>query len=179
VAQNAAGVIKVAAKKAGISENRYIALVSSGMKWCSGCRAWHSRDEFGSDKSRFDGKSAHCFAIRKNRFYSHDLIPVLLVKPFGPPRLTARDGDKNQARKHVQLSFRSGRIPHPNSLACVDCGHLVPRGATRRRDMHEYDHYLGYAAENHMKVQPVCVPCHHKREKARGAKPGRRPKHVR
>lgn len=49
-----------------------------------------------------------------------------------------------------------------DDLACTDCGH---RGDDRR---HEYDHYLGYAAEHHEDVESVCSPCHHRREKNRG-----------
>lgn len=50
------------------------------------------------------------------------------------------------------------RRPNPNSLPCVDCGHL---GDDRR---HEYDHHLGYEAEHHYDVQPVCSKCHAKRD---------------
>jgi hypothetical protein len=39
-------------------------------------------------------------------------------------------------------------------------------GPGKRR--HEYDHYLGYAAEHHEHVQAVCSKCHHEREEKRG-----------
>lgn len=72
-----------------------------------------------------------------------------------------RDGDKKQARSQVNVEVRFGRRPNPNTLPCTDCGHL---GADRR---HEYDHYLGYAAEHHSHVQPVCVFCHKRRDNAK------------
>jgi hypothetical protein len=46
-------------------------------------------------------------------------------------------------------------------VPCTDCGHI---GSDR---LHEYDHYLGYAAINHLDVQCVCVPCHNRREQQR------------
>lgn len=76
----------------------------------------------------------------------------------GPAPAAARDGDKVQARYHVNLEVRSGRLANPNDLPCHDCGHL---GADRR---HEYDHHLGYAAEHHLDVQAVCTTCHAKRD---------------
>lgn len=78
----------------------------------------------------------------------------------GPPPLAARDGDKVQARQRIAVEVRTGRRAHPNTLACVDCGHVWKRGERR----HEYDHHLGYAADHHGHVQPVCTTCHHTRD---------------
>ena len=89
--------------------------------------------------------------------------------PFGVNKLTGkpgpnphplRDGDKVQARQRVNLEVRTGRIPHPNLLPCVDCDHKWNSGERR----HEYDHYLGYSAEHHLHVQVVCTRCHAKRD---------------
>jgi hypothetical protein len=74
----------------------------------------------------------------------------------GPPPLPSRDGDKKQARQRINVEVRTGRRPHPNSLACVQCGHTWQPGERR----HEYDHHLGYAAEHHYEVQPLCTRCH-------------------
>jgi len=87
------------------------------------------------------------------------------ARRFGPPPHPARDGDKEQARQRINVEVRTGRRPHPNSLACVDCGHLWSVGERR----HEYDHHLGYAAEHHYDVVPVCTTCHAKRDSARAA----------
>lgn len=81
----------------------------------------------------------------------------------GPASAPARDGDKVQARQRINVEVRTGRRPHPNQLPCVDCGHVHARGERR----HEYDHYLGYAAEHHLDVQSVCTDCHAKRDSAR------------
>lgn len=52
------------------------------------------------------------------------------------------------------------------TLPCVDCGHIRSNSEERR---HEYDHHLGYAAEHHEHVEPVCTTCHHRRENERRA----------
>lgn len=81
----------------------------------------------------------------------------------GPAPHPARDGDKQQARQRINVEVRSGRRPHPNSLPCVDCGHAWAPGERR----HEYDHHLGYAAQHHLDVEPVCTTCHAQRDNAR------------
>jgi hypothetical protein len=83
----------------------------------------------------------------------------------GPAPRPARDGDKVQARRAVNVEVRTGRRPHPNSLPCVDCGHT--HAPNERR--HEYDHHLGYAAEHHLHVEAVCTTCHAARDNARKA----------
>lgn len=83
----------------------------------------------------------------------------------GPAPLPARDGDKRQARQRINVEVRTGHRPHPNTLACVDCGHLHAPGERR----HEYDHHRGYAADHHLDVEPVCTLCHVKRDSMRAA----------
>jgi len=84
------------------------------------------------------------------------------TKP-GPLPAPPRDGDKKQARQRINVEVRTGRRPHPNTVPCADCGHVWSAGERR----HEYDHYRGYAAENHDKVQSVCTLCHVKRDSAK------------
>ena len=78
----------------------------------------------------------------------------------GPAPSPPRDGDKIQARQRVNVEVRTGHRPHPNTLPCTDCGHRWAPGERR----HEYDHHLGYAPEHHYDVEPVCTPCHAKRD---------------
>lgn len=84
---------------------------------------------------------------------------------MGPAPHAPRDGDKVQARQRVNVEVRTGRRPHPNTLPCVDCGHVWSKGERR----HEYDHHLGYAPEHHLDVEPVCTLCHHARDDAKAA----------
>jgi hypothetical protein len=78
----------------------------------------------------------------------------------GPEPQPPRDGDKLQARARVNQRVRKGLLPHPNSLPCIDCGKVWNKGDSR----HEYDHHLGYGADHHYDVQPVCRWCHAKRD---------------
>ena len=83
----------------------------------------------------------------------------------GPSPHPPRDGDKVQARQRINVGVRMGRRPHPNSIPCADCGHVWEEGERR----HEYDHHLGYAAENHSEVESVCTTCHARRDSKKAA----------
>lgn len=75
---------------------------------------------------------------------------------------TRKDREKHpekwRCRWAVSNAIRSGKLARPSTMCCVDCGKQASR----------YDHYLGYAPENRLAVQPVCAPCDGLREKARG-----------
>lgn len=81
----------------------------------------------------------------------------------GPAPKPPRDGDRRQARQRVNVEVRTGRRPHPNSIPCVDCGHVWKKGERR----HEYDHFAGYSPEHHYSVESVCTTCHARRDSAR------------
>lgn len=81
----------------------------------------------------------------------------------GPLPKKPRGGDKIQARQRVNVEVRTGRRAHPNTLPCADCGHIYSSGERR----HEYDHHLGYSAEHHYDVEPVCTICHAARDSSR------------
>lgn len=78
----------------------------------------------------------------------------------GPSPKSPISGNKRQARARVNVEVRTGRIPHPNTLPCTDCGHVWKEGDRR----HEYDHSKGYGAEFHLIVESVCTLCHAKRD---------------
>ena len=82
-------------------------------------------------------------------------------------RSPTRDEDHRQARQRVQSAARAGRLPRPRDLPCTDCGHIWQAGGP----WHDYDHYLGYAAEHQLDVECVCRPCHLQRMTARGERP--------
>jgi hypothetical protein len=87
--------------------------------------------------------------------------PPELVTPRDP----ARDGDKQQARMRIAREVRRGALPRANTVPCVDCGHVWEAGGSR----HEYDHHLGYDADDHDAVESVCSRCHKLRTRARVA----------
>lgn len=81
----------------------------------------------------------------------------------GPAPNSPRDGDRVQARQRVNVEVRTKRRPHPNTLPCVDCGHVWGPGGRR----HEYDHSKGYDAEHHLEVEAVCTTCHAQRDSSK------------
>lgn len=165
---SAIGAEKVAANRIGISLEAYRDKLFAGLKWCHACKEWHTRDCFGRDAARGDGLAAKCLASKRTGrpigWHGKKPINPLTGRP-GPVPCSARDGDKIQARYRVNLEVRNGGLPHPNTLACVDCGHMNTSADDTR---HEYDHHHGYGAENHLDVQCVCKLCHGRRTYARG-----------
>lgn len=62
---SAAGVEKVAARRAGLTVDEYRRRLASGLKWCTSCKEWHPRSAFTKDATRFDGLDAHCTRARR------------------------------------------------------------------------------------------------------------------
>lgn len=152
------GVMKTAARRAGVPLDEYQLRIDAGEKWCRSCRAFEPISVFGIDLSRGDGFASECRAskaARPRRRYSSDNPAP------GRRRLPPREGDAEQARGRVSTLINAGVIPPASALSCFDCGDTT--GASR----HEYDHYLGYGSAHHEDVQAVCASCHHKRELAR------------
>lgn len=159
------GVLKTAAHRLGLTLGEYLERRARGEKHCRVCRGWLHISSFGVDASRGDGLASICRGCHSGcGREKRQPVPTELRRPMGPPAHPARDGDKKQARHRVNVLVRTGRLPHPNSLPCKDCGHVVTAGSKR----HEYDHHLGYAAENHLRVEAVCTTCHCNREWKRG-----------
>lgn len=65
-----AGVMKVAAKRVGLTLAEYEARLADGQKWCTQCKAWHPLAEFGRDPARTDGYDTRCLASRRLVEYS-------------------------------------------------------------------------------------------------------------
>lgn len=127
-------------------------------RWCWACKVAHPLAAFGRDPSRGDGLARQCLASRRVK------APKQRTTYKRHGWLTpARSGDKKQARRRVNYLVERGRIPHPNSLPCIDCADEV-YGLSFR---HEYDHAKGYDTANQLYVEPVCSRCHHAREEAR------------
>jgi len=54
------GAYKTAAKRTGCTLDEWIALRSSGKRWCFRCRHWKTAQSFSMDKSRTGGKTSSC-----------------------------------------------------------------------------------------------------------------------
>ena len=46
------GVMKVAAKRIGVTVEQYQERVAAGEKWCTACKAWWPQADFHVDRSR-------------------------------------------------------------------------------------------------------------------------------
>ncbi len=152
-----------AAARIGVTLDVYDRRRAAGGKWCCGCKSWQPMTDFNADRSRGDGLNNWCRPCAHARGRaSYQPRP----RPSAGRRfVAARDGDALQARRRVHHLIDVGLIPDPNDLPCADCGHQHTEGERR----HEYDHHLGYAAEHHEHVEPVCTTCHHTRETLRRA----------
>ena len=64
-------------------------------------------------------------------------------------RYNARHPNQIKAEKAVSNAIRSGKLPRPDTLQCMNCF----------RDAKQY-HHPSYAPEDRLKVFPVCVGCH-------------------
>lgn len=165
MAQTKEGAVKIAAKKIGISIAEYKINIQKDLLWCTGCKAWHGKDEFNLDKSRWSGRAQSCrYYIKTEYKRNFKPIPLEKRKRKGSPPGHERHGDKKQARHRVNVLVRTGKIPHPNDLPCSDCGHIHKDGEKR----HEYDHYEGYAIGKHTVVIVRCSTCHHRRHPRNG-----------
>ncbi|MEV4975594.1 hypothetical protein [Streptomyces scopuliridis] len=150
-----------AATRIGVTLAEYDSNRAAGLKWCTGCKKWHSRDAFATDRSRTDQLKARCRASA-GRQQKATYVPKRRSAP-GRRYVDARDGDQKQARRRVNHLVDVGILPHPNNVSCADCGHRWVPGQKR----HEYDHHNGYAPEHHESVEAVCTTCHHTREQSR------------
>jgi len=142
---SAIGALRTAAARTGLSTAAYQARLDNGEKWCIGCKGWHPRANFQRDRTRGDGLKARCVIACRGQ------------------RHTPRAAPQEAAHRAVEVAVRYSRLPRANTLPCTDCGHIWKPGERR----HEYDHYLGYAPEHRLSVQPVCTTCHADRERAR------------
>ncbi|MEG4518853.1 hypothetical protein [Microcoleus sp. AT9b-C5] len=158
---------KIAAGKIGISIEEYQQNLKAGLKWCFGCQSWLKLNRFNQSKNARDGKDNRCKICRR-AFDRRRYQPIPIAKPRGFPPVPGRDGDKNQARNRVNYAVSRNKLPRARNIPCVDCGHLGDDGVPPRKlRLHEYDHYKGYDAVNHLEVECVCVPCHIDRERQR------------
>lgn len=61
------GVLKIAAKRIGVSYDEYLEKINSGMKWCTSCKQFLPIDEFCKDSSQGDGHGTKCSQCRHSK----------------------------------------------------------------------------------------------------------------
>ena len=52
-----------------------------------------------------------------------------------------------RASAAVLQAIKQGKLPHPTTLTCADCGAIAT----------SYDHHLGYGRDHWLDVEPVCT----------------------
>lgn len=157
------GVLKIAAKKVGLSLEQYQDRIRSGQKRCTFCEEWKDKQFFDKDTSRWDVLTAGCRECRNERAKAvYSPIDVLFRLPAGPQRIPRRRGDKAQAKARINHDVEHKLRPNPNDLFCAKCGH---KGNDRR---HEYHHIMGYDELHHYDVIPLCSRCHHEEHPRHG-----------
>lgn len=62
------GVLKIAAKRIGISFEEYMENLVAGLKWCTGCQGWRQRKKFWRNKAKSDGLGAYCSECQAARY---------------------------------------------------------------------------------------------------------------
>lgn len=132
---------KTAAKRIGVPVDEYVARLSINEKWCTRCKAWHSRFIFLKDASRGDGLAASCrgyrtpprpatseeIAERKRRSYRE------YYAGNGGPRIRSR----NYARKRHHAPIPSWWREDLLAFGCAYCDaaattvdHVIPLSAS-------------------------------------------------
>ncbi len=132
------GVIKLAAKRLGMSLEEYQNKISNGLKHCTKCKTWQPREAFPNDSSRGDGLEARCRTCNYRR-----------KRHIGGP-----DSARSQtlAVEAVRGAIRNGRMVKPITLPCFYCG----------GNAIEYHHYQGYDEAHRLDVRATCISCHRK-----------------
>ena len=67
MAQTKIGALRIPAQKIGITLEQYIANKEVGWKWCTKCKQWKHIENFGNDKSRYDGLNSICKSCKNQR----------------------------------------------------------------------------------------------------------------
>ena len=117
MAQTREGAIKVFCKRVGISTEYYYEQIAKGLKWCSGCKCWVSRDYFIKDCTRVDGLSTKCkdcthVKVRvdrhtipsnfKGKHHSPESIEKLRIAHIGKP--SKRKGIARTVEERIKIS---------------------------------------------------------------------------
>lgn len=59
------GVLKISAKRLGLTYDEYLSRVAAGLKHCTRCKTWNPLGSFGRDRTRGDGFDAVCHGCRR------------------------------------------------------------------------------------------------------------------
>jgi len=132
------GYIKRSARTLNVPVDSYLAEIRDGRKWCSRCREWHPRSDFGLDKHQGDGLNSSCrisrrVLVKRYRGQTH-LLGKKLPAETRAKMSAARSGEKNhkwqggitpairRARQHAEYQRWRRAVLRRDSHRCVQCG---------------------------------------------------------
>lgn len=141
-------------------------------KYCPRCKCSKPTNLFYKNRSKSDGLSNWCKectntlnhtdAAHKNKlkYANSDKGKESLIRyrstdgfreyrrSYDREKKQTQDGKlKHSARERIRHRVKTGKLPPPSSLPCVDCGNQAEH----------YHHYNGYMCDD---VVAVCAPCH-------------------
>jgi hypothetical protein len=123
-------VLKIAAKKVGLTLAEYLRRTRIGLKRCTRCKEWKKVEDFAADRSRYDGKSASCFRCnrvlirgttkgRPSTFLGrkHSEASKLLMSQAARGRTSKRTGQvhSEDARAKMRAAHQRRRAIRPSS----------------------------------------------------------------
>lgn len=138
------GVLKVAAKRIGVSFPEYMTRLNRGEKWCCFGKHWENSDCFPPDNTRGSGRAQACKPCH---------LSLHRLRKRKQKNLN-RDKVKGYAGRRVNRQIAKGLLPRAQALPCAHCGHS---GNDRR---HHYHHHKGYEEQHQLDVIALCAWCH-------------------
>ena len=137
------------------------------LKLCTKCKETKSLDGFSKDKRKKDGLQGQCKACNAEYTATHKEEITEYMAEYGSKYFQTPAGkasnqrgsakarikfpEKEKARNAVSNAIRDGRLDKPAKCSVEDC-------TTPRVEAH---HHLGYAKENWLDVQWLCI-LHHR-----------------
>jgi hypothetical protein len=180
-----------AAARLHIDLNEYLQKLEDGLKFCTGCKEWHPRNEFSASAARYDGLHPYCKVCtskeharryvrhprpvlskedkRKRRLESKDRFNKKAhAAKFGPDAGDMRGRHENHARGAEHPRWNEGRMLTSHGYVAIK----VPDG-------HHLQQAHGYAYEHDLVAEEMLgrrlLPdevVHHKNEDKTDNDPG-------
>jgi len=106
--------------------------------------------------TRKRGERSEKGKIAKKRYQQSEKGKAVVRRQYDKNKNDPAFLQKQMAHLKVEQAIIQGKLPRASSNVCTYC----PKPAAH------YHHYLGYEEEHWLDVEPVCVSCHHKADRA-------------
>lgn len=147
------------------------------MKQCPRCKEFKDFSQFNKNRNKPDGLQNYCkicqakanhkynqsdrgkarakrirkteqWKVYQDRYSRSDKGRIANLR-----KVLKYDRDNPEVKKAhdaVYHARRTGKLPYPKTLNCIECG----------KQAEAYHHHKGYSKENRLNVVPVCTKCH-------------------